>query len=129
MQINIEVSCGELIDKMTILSIKSEKIKDKNKVKNINKEFNLLEEIADTLKNKNVDKFKTFYDQLKRVNSELWDIEDQIRILEKNKDFGDNFIQLARNVYIYNDKRFQIKNEVNDFFSSSIKEEKQYEKY
>jgi|MDTC01.1.fsa_nt_gb hypothetical protein len=129
MKINIEVSCGELIDKLTILSIKQEKITDVQKLKNITKEKSSLEIIAQKLKTTNEKEYEKFFHQLQEVNKELWDIEDKIRKLEMKKDFSEHFIQLARSVYITNDERFKIKNTINSFFHSEMKEEKEYEKY
>lgn len=118
------ISMGELYDKISILEIKSEKIKDVSKIENINNELRSLKEL---LGEKEI-KEELFYD-LKKANLELWEIEDKIRICEKNKDFGEQFIELARSVYIKNDKRFEIKNAINNKYNSLIKEEKFYEKY
>ena len=128
-KINVEVSCGELIDKLTILSIKKEKIKDENKLKNVVHEYNKLQKKADILRQINESKFDAFYSELKKINSELWEIEDEIRVHEKNNVFNDHFIELARSVYITNDQRFDTKNKINSFFSSGVVEEKNYEKY
>lgn len=128
-KIRVEVSCGELIDKLTILSIKKEKIKDENKLKNVVHEYNKLQKKADILRQINVSKFDAFYSELKKINSELWEIEDEIRVHEKNNVFNDHFIELARSVYITNDQRFDTKNKINSFFSSGVVEEKNYEKY
>ncbi len=128
-KISVEVSCGELIDKLTILSIKKEKIKDENKLKNVVHEYNKLQKKADILRQINVSKFDAFYSELKKINSELWEIEDEIRVHEKNNVFNDHFIELARSVYITNDQRFDTKNKINSFFSSGVVEEKNYEKY
>ena len=129
MKINIEVSCGELIDKLTILSIKQEKITDVQKLKNIAKEKSSLDIIAQKLKTTDEKEYEKFFYQLQEVNLKLWDIEDKIRKLEKKKDFSEHFIQLARSVYITNDERFKIKNTINSHFHSDMKEEKEYEKY
>ena len=129
MKINIEVSCGELIDKLTILSIKQEKITDVQKLKNIAKEKSSLDIIAQKLKTTDEKEYEKFFYQLQEVNQKLWDIEDKIRKLEKKKDFSEHFIQLARSVYITNDERFKIKNTINSHFHSDMKEEKEYEKY
>ena len=128
-KINVEVSCGELIDKLSILSIKKEKIKDENKLKNVVHEYNKLQKKADILRQINESKFDAFYSELKKINSELWEIEDEIRVHEKNNVFNDHFIELARSVYITNDQRFDTKNKINSFFSSGVVEEKNYEKY
>ena len=128
-KISVEVSCGELIDKLTILSIKKEKIKDENKLKNVVHEYNKLQKKANILRQINESKFDAFYSELKKINSELWEIEDEIRVHEKNNVFNDHFIELARSVYITNDQRFDTKNKINSFFSSGVVEEKNYEKY
>ncbi len=128
-KIKVEVSCGELIDKLTILSIKKERIKDKNKLKNVVHEYNKLQKKADILRKINESKFDAFYLELKKINSELWEIEDEIRIYEKNNVFDDRFIKLARSVYVTNDQRFDTKNKINSFFSSGVIEEKNYQKY
>ena len=128
-EINVEVSCGELIDKLTILSIKNEKITNKEKLKNIQHEFKVLNEISKNLKSLNPNEFDNFYKKLRKINLSLWDIEDEIRKFEKESNFGIEFIELARSVYITNDERFRIKNKINSFFSSGIVEEKDYEEY
>ena len=128
-EIKVEISCGELIDKLTILSIKSEKIKDKEKLKNVQHEFKVLNEISQKLKSLNPDEFDNFFKKLRKINLSLWDIEDEIRKFEKESNFGEDFIELARSVYITNDERFRTKNEINTFFSSGIVEEKDYEEY
>ena len=128
-EIKVEISCGELIDKLTILSIKSEKIKDKEKLKNVQHEFKVLNEISQKLKSLNPDEFDNFFKKLRKINLSLWDIEDEIRKFEKESNFGEDFIKLARSVYITNDERFRTKNEINTFFSSGIVEEKDYEEY
>ncbi|MDA8813310.1 DUF6165 family protein [Acidimicrobiia bacterium] len=129
MKINIEVSCGELIDKLTILSIKQEKIIDVQKLKNISKETFYLESTAEKLTNFDEKAYESFYGKLRDVNEKLWNIEDEIRKLEMKKDFSKKFIKLARDVYITNDERFDIKNRINIHFQSDVKEEKDYEKY
>lgn len=129
MKINIEVSCGELIDKLTILSIKQEKITDVQKLKNITKETYYLESTAEKLTNFDEKAYKRFYEKLRDVNEKLWNIEDEIRKLEMKKSFSKKFIKLARDVYITNDERFDIKNRINIHFQSDVKEEKDYEKY
>ena len=128
-EIKVEISCGELIDKLTILSIKSEKIKDKEKLKNVQHEFKVLNEISQKLKSLNPDEFDNFFKKLRKINLSLWNIEDEIRKFEKESNFGKDFIELARSVYITNDERFRTKNEINTFFSSGIVEEKDYEEY
>jgi len=129
MNIDIPVSYGELLDKLSILEIKKNKITSNSKLNNINFEFNKLNELAKKLKDINQEKFENFYLQLLETNTELWEIEDNIRILEKEKNFGEEFIQLARDVYYTNDKRFNIKSEINSFFGSDVVEEKEYIEY
>lgn len=121
----IEVSNGEIIDKLTILQIKLERIKDEAKLKNLRKEFNELSKVANLVMNNS----EPLYKELYKVNCELWDIEDQIRLLERKKDFGEEFISAARSVYIRNDKRAEIKREINVKTRSGLTEEKSYEKY
>ena len=129
MIIEIPVSTGELIDKLTILEIKKNKISDVNKKTSIIKEFELLQEVIVGNEISEKVEFKKFYKQLKEVNLKLWKTEDQIRVLEKNKNFSKEFVSLARRVYKLNDKRFRIKNEINYFFGSEIAEQKEYEDY
>ena len=128
MQIHLEVAPGELIDKITILEIKSEKITDAQKLKNVSIELAILLEA----KNKNIPatpELDALTTQLKEVNEMLWDIEDEIRICEKGKDFSDKFIELARSVYRRNDTRASLKKEINELLGSKIVEEKSYEDY
>ena len=123
-----EISAGELLDKISILEIKLDKIKNKNSHEKINKEYKILIKVRDS----NIDiteKIKQLIKDIKRVNLNLWDIEDKLRICEKNKDFGTAFVELARNVYFNNDKRAKIKSEINKILGSNIKEMKQYVKY
>jgi|TARA_Y100000389_G_scaffold193418_1_gene222167 hypothetical protein len=129
MKINIEISCGELIDKLSILTIKTNNIKDESKLRIINDELKELKKVGKKLKNKNSEKYNHYLDSLIKVNSDLWRIEDEIRKFEKKGVFNKNFIDLARSVYIQNDKRFEIKNEINEFFNSNFKEQKEYEDY
>ena len=124
MNIQVPISLGELYDKFSILEIKKEKIKDNNKLQNIEKEYNELNKIIKTL---NFD--KELYYKLKNVNLKLWDIEDKIRIKEKNKEFDNEFIKIVRNVYYTNDERSKIKNQINLKYNSNFIEEKSYEKY
>lgn len=128
MRIEIPVSFGELIDKLTILEIKKSKITDNEKLKNIQLEFELLNKKYQT-KLKDTNELQVFYDALLEVNHKLWKIEDKIRILENNKEFNEEFIDLARSVYKLNDERFAIKNEINKTFDSEIQEQKEYENY
>jgi len=123
-----EISAGELLDKISILEIKLVKINDKESLLEINKEYNSLKETQNSnIKlTKNVE---NLIKELKEVNLKLWDIEDNKRICEKNKDFGKVFVDLSRNVYLNNDKRAQIKSEINKLLGSNIKEVKQYVNY
>lgn len=120
----IETSVGEVIDKYTILDIKSERIKDDNKLINIVKEKNSLLLILND--NNYLDLFENEIKELKQVNEKLWDIEDRIRIKESKLEFDTEFIELARSVYITNDMRFSIKNKINKLSNSNIREEKSY---
>jgi len=123
-----EISPGELLDKISILEIKLEKIKDKNNLDEINKEYKILK----NAQNANIevtDEIKKLFKEIKEVNINLWNIEDKLRICEKNKDFGKNFTELARGVYLNNDKRSKIKLEINKILGSNIKEIKQYVNY
>ena len=123
-----EISPGELLDKISILEIKLEKVKDKNSQEEIKKEYKILKEIQ-TNSIKMTDKIKNLVQSVKNVNIELWDIEDKLRIYEKNRDFGKNFIDLARGVYFKNDERAKLKNEINEILESNIREIKQYINY
>ena len=127
-KIIVEVSVGELLDKISILEIKKEKIKDTEKLKFINHEYSILK---DQLK-KNIEsdeKLNQMYQSLKDLNFKLWEIEDDKRMCEKNKDFGERFIQLSRDVHFLNDNRAKIKLEINNYSGSEIKEIKQYTNY
>jgi hypothetical protein len=124
MKILAPISIGELYDKISILEIKSEKISDPVKLENINNELFFLRELL----NEDASS-EPLYKDLKEVNLKLWDIEDEIRLYEKNSDFSSKFIELARNVYITNDRRFEIKNFINSKYKSLIVEEKSYQKY
>ena len=127
-KILVEVSVGELFDKISILEIKKEKIKDPKKLKHINDEYNILDE--QLKKNVNSDeKITKLFHILKEINSKLWVIEDEKRLCEKNSDFGENFVQLSRNVHLLNDKRANIKLEINNITGSKIKEVKEYTNY
>ena len=120
-----EISAGELIDKITILEIKKEKIINKDKLESIDKELNSLNQ---TMKEYISDqsKISDFKRNLKNINLKLWDIEDAKRLAEKNKKFDDKFIELARNVYKFNDERAKIKLSINIILESNIKEVKSY---
>ena len=121
-----EISAGELIDKITILEIKKEKISNKEKLVEVNKELNSLNE---TLKKSinNESKISSFKNDLKNINLKLWDIEDGKRSAEKNNKFDEKFIELARSVYKFNDQRAKIKLAINNALGSNIKEVKSYE--
>ena len=124
----IPVSSGELIDKISILKIKKKKIFNKSKLKNINNELSLLNEIY---KNnfKNNKKLLLYEKKLIKINKKLWDIEDKIRFLESKKNFNQQFIDLARAIYINNDKRSEIKKKINKLTGSRLIEEKSYKSY
>ena len=123
-----EISPGELLDKISILEIKLEKIKDKESHTEINKEYKILKE-AQNLNLEPTEKLKHLFKEIKVINLNLWNIEDKIRVCEKNKDFGKTFIELARNIYLNNDKRSKIKSEINELLGSNIREIKQYVNY
>ena len=127
MIISTPVSLGELVDKISILHIKSIKIQDNEKVRLVKEELSLLEQtLNDYIKS---DEIKTFLDSLIDINSKLWVIEDDIRDCERDKKFDQKFIDLARSVYFTNDRRSKIKLEINKAFGSKIIEVKSYEKY
>ena len=123
-----EISPGELLDKISILEIKLEKVKDKDRQKRIKYEYDILKKIQNSSIEMS-DKIKDLYRSVSNVNIKLWDIEDKIRICEQNKDFGKNFIELARGVYFNNDKRAKLKNEINEILKSNIREIKQFVDY
>ena len=123
-----EISAGELLDKLSILEIKLNKIKNPSFLQEIKKEYDILSKT----KNNNINssnKIDILYKNLKEINEKLWKIENEKRLCEKNSDFNDKFVRLARNVYIENDKRSKIKLEINKVLGSNIKEVKQYTKY
>jgi len=124
----IPISPGELIDKITILEIKRESIVDKEKLSNINLEYKVL---LETLENKIIasNEIDSLRIKLKTINKKLWDIEDQLRDLERSKTFNEDFIKLARSVYFTNDERSEIKKSINKLLNSEIVEEKSYSKY
>jgi len=124
MEILVPVSLGELYDKISILLIKKEKITDPEKLKNIQKELDTLQDIAEKY-----DIDGEFHTALYEVNFRLWNVEDKLRENERIQLFDDTFIQLARNVYHLNDKRSEIKKQINEKYGSGIVEEKSYEKY
>ena len=123
-----EISAGELLDKISILEIKLKKIQDKSNQKEINKEYKILKKAQKSnikLNEKSINLFK----ELKNINLKLWDIEDKVRIFEKDKNFNETFVQLAREVYFNNDRRAKIKLEINKIFKSNITEIKKYANY
>ena len=122
----IKTSLGEVLDKLSILEIKLSFAKEELQKTNIKNELSHLQEIATPLWDKGGEKLKTQYAALKNINLKLWDIEDNIRLKEKDQDFGDEFIQLARSVYITNDERARVKKEINTLLDSEFFEEKIY---
>ncbi|MDC3126101.1 DUF6165 family protein [Candidatus Pelagibacter sp.] len=127
-KIIVEVSVGELLDKISILEIKKEKIKDPKKLKFVSNEHSILRDHLE--KNvKSDEKLEKLFKTLKEINSKLWVIEDDKRDCEKNKDFGEKFIKLSRDVHFLNDDRAKIKLEINNHTGSSIKEIKEYTSY
>ena len=127
-KILVEVSVGELLDKLTILEIKQEKIKDPEKLKYINDEYSVLKDQL----NKSIKsdpKLDELFNSLKKVNEKLWVIEDDKRLCEKSSDFSDKFVKLSRDVHFLNDERAKIKLEINNLTGSKIKEIKEYTKY
>ena len=127
-KIIVEVSIGELLDKISILEIKQEKIKEPEKLKFINNEHSILKDQLE--KNiKSDDKLNNLYQLLKEINAKLWVIEDDKRQCEKDKDFGEKFIKLSRDVHFLNDDRAKIKLEINNHTGSEIKEIKEYTNY
>ena len=122
----IEVSNGEIVDKITILKIKSEKITDEEKLKNVNKELNALLPLLDEM---GIPESHPLFQELYKINCELWEIEDEIRLCEKALRFDGYFIKLARSVYVTNDKRFEVKKKINLETESQFIEEKSYEDY
>jgi|TARA_B100000579_G_scaffold140775_1_gene114382 predicted nuclease with TOPRIM domain len=125
----VEVSNGELLDKLTILELKLSNISDVKKLTNIQKEHDELNPLAGQLFDSYGEELKNLYKQLAEINSELWTIEDDIRECERNKDFGSDFVSLARAVYFTNDKRSEIKKSINLLTGSGFVEEKSYEDY
>jgi len=127
-KILVEVSIGELLDKLSILEIKQEKIKDTHKLEYINDEYSVLkEQLSKNVKSD--EKLNELFNSLKEINSKLWIIEDDKRMCEKNSDFGEKFIKLSRDVHFLNDDRAKIKFQINEHTGSKIKEIKEYTKY
>ncbi len=121
----IEVSNGEIADKLTIIEIKLKHISDPEKRKNLQNEYEVLNEAVAKI----IPKDHELYQELLKINQELWNIEDTIRDLERDKDFGKKFIETARAVYFTNDKRSDIKRKINELTGSNLVEEKSYQKY
>ena len=127
-KILVEVSVGELLDKLSILEIKKDKIKDNNKLKFISEEYVILKNQFE--KNVKIDnKLNNLFKSLKDINNKLWDIENEKRLCEKNSDFGEKFIKTSRDIHFLNDKRGNIKLEINNYTGSKIKEIKEYTGY
>ena len=122
----IEVSVGEIVDKVSILEIKIAKINDKKKLSNVEREYKLIKEAMESL---GMSTDSIDYRELKKINLDIWETEDAIRNLELKKDFTNNFIQFARNVYFFNDKRAAVKRRINLEHNSMIVEEKEYTDY
>ena len=125
----VEISNGELLDKLSILELKISNINDDKKLINIKNEHNGLSPLCDNLFNHFGDELRNLYSKLSSINSELWKIEDDIRECESKNSFDENFIELARSVYKTNDLRFEIKSKINEHFGSSIIEQKELKKY
>jgi len=121
----IEVSNGEIADKLSIIEIKLKHIEDPAKRKNLQKEYVVLDDAVAKI----IDKNHEFYKELLKINQELWDIEDTIRDLERDKSFGEKFVETARAVYFTNDKRSEVKRQINELTGSNLVEEKSYQKY
>ena len=127
-KILVEVSVGELLDKLSILEIKKDKIKDNNKLKFISEEYVILKNQFE--KNVKIDnKLNNLFESLKDINNKLWDIENEKRLCEKNSDFGETFIKTSRDIHFLNDERGNIKLEINNYTGSKIKEIKEYTGY
>ena len=125
----VEVSNGELLDKLSILELKLKNIKDNKKLINIKNEYGGLSPLCNNLFDNYGKELRSLYAKLSEINAELWKIEDDIRECERNKDFGDEFVQLARAVYFTNDKRSDVKKSINLLTESGFVEEKSYEDY
>ena len=125
--VSIPVSIGEMIDKLSILQVKKTKISDETKLEFVNKEFEILYNLSSVYLNDI--EVEPLYHQLVEINTSLWDIEDKLRVIEKEKRFEGEFISLARRVYFTNDERFRLKNEINLITYSEIREVKDYVKY
>lgn len=123
MNIKVDISVGELVDKITILEIKLQRIDNLNKKKFIEKELQVLNEVYTRIADLNSETLKT---KLLYINNKLWDIEDNIRVKDSKNEFDDEFIKLAKSVYVTNDERFKLKNEINLLYNSFIQEQKSY---
>ncbi len=126
MEIAVKVSLGELVDKLSILAIKTQKINDESKLAHVRREYAELEK---TLNSLNLSNIENHFESLKEINEKLWKIEDDIRDKERDKEFDDEFIRLARAVYITNDERFAAKAKCNEAYGSELQEVKSYQKY
>ena len=129
MKILAEISVGELFDKITILNIKLKKINDPEKLKNVKTELDFLKEQSNKINLTDNETLKKYVQKLQDINEELWDIENNKRECEANKDFGEKFIEISRNVHFKNDIRASVKKEINLLSDSKINEEKEYSKY
>ena len=125
--ITIPVSVGELIDKLSILHVKKTKVSNEQKLTFINTEFELLYNMSSYYLND--EEISKLYHKLVEINSKLWDVEDELRVIESTKEFDVNFIELSRKVYYTNDERFSIKNKINELTNSDIREQKDYKNY
>ena len=127
----IEVSNGEILDKVSILEIKLERILDLEKVRNIRKEYEALQNAVQHIEAlvSNLEEYSQATAELRSTNEALWDVEDALRLKEKARDFGDTFITLAREVYVLNDRRADLKSTINNLTGSNLREEKSYEGY
>lgn len=125
--ITVPVSVGELIDKLSILHVKKIKVFNEEKLSFINKEFELLYNMSSNFLND--DEVSKLYHQLVDINSKLWEVEDELRILESTKNFDSSFVELARKVYYTNDERFSLKNKINEITNSEVREQKDYIEY
>jgi len=121
----IEVSNGEIVDKLTILLIKQSKIKNEDKLENINKEISAITKISEAI----IPRDHSLFSQLLEINQKLWNVEDDIRAKDRLKEFDESFISLARSVYLMNDERASIKKQINELTKSELVEEKSYEEY
>ena len=128
--ISVSVSLGELVDKITILEIKKKMIHDESKLVYVNDEYKRLTAILKKYRKENHIEIPVFLiEKLYSINLELWDIEDKIRVKEREQDFGEEFIKLARSVYLTNDQRFDVKSQISQYGNSEIREQKSYENY